>query len=301
MHPFPCSALLTCFGNTHENTPFEQPNTGPVSMEEEKTEAASAVCLQPSAVAASSIKHGEERDSEEMFKASRRSEKQSRASSSSSNHTAAQGVPATSESSVFAAKEDVIALCTHIPRPSIIHVPKEEEDDEEEESPQEQPDLPVLENEPLSDTVNKDTEPKDPFPIPRKIMAEPDYIDDDNPELIRPQKLINPVKSSRNHQDLHRELLMNQKRGLAPQNKPELQKVMEKRKRDQVIKQQKEEEAQKKKSDLEIELLKRQQKLEQLELEKQKIQEEQENAPEFVKVKGNLRRTVQEATEAPDS
>lgn len=38
-----------------------------------------------------------------------------------------------------------------------------------------------------------------------------------------------------------------------------------------------------------------------LELEKQKIQEEQENAPEFVKVKGNLRRTVQEATEAPDS
>lgn len=38
-----------------------------------------------------------------------------------------------------------------------------------------------------------------------------------------------------------------------------------------------------------------------LELEKQKIQEEQENAPEFVKVKGNLRRTVQETTEAPDS
>uniref|UniRef100_A0A8B9EVF4 Family with sequence similarity 107 member B n=1 Tax=Anser cygnoides TaxID=8845 RepID=A0A8B9EVF4_ANSCY len=153
----------------------------------------------------------------------------------------------------------------------------------------------------VKDTVSKDTEPKDPYPTPRKIMAEPDYIDDDNPELIRPQKLINPVKSSRNHQDLHRELLMNQKRGLAPQNKPELQKVMEKRKRDQVIKQQKEEEAQKKKSDLEIELLKRQQKLEQLELEQQKIQEEQENAPEFVKVKGNLRRTVQEATEAPDS
>lgn len=43
-------------------------------------------------------------------------------------------------------------------------------------------------------------------------MAEPDYIEDDNPELIRPQKLVNPVKTSRNHQDLHRELLMNQKR-----------------------------------------------------------------------------------------
>ncbi|KAF4023206.1 hypothetical protein G4228_015119 [Cervus hanglu yarkandensis] len=150
------------------------------------------------------------------------------------------------------------------------------------------------------DSPLEDSDPKDTYLIPRNIMAEPDYIDDDNPELIRPQKLVNPVKTSRNHQDLHRELLMNQKRGLAPQNKPELQKVMEKRKRDQVIKQ-KEEEAQKKKSDLEIELLKRQQKLEQLELEKQKLQEEQENAPEFVKVKGNLRRTGQEVAQAQES
>ncbi|XP_027450292.1 protein FAM107B isoform X2 [Zalophus californianus] len=150
------------------------------------------------------------------------------------------------------------------------------------------------------DGPSEDTDLKDAYLIPRNIMAEPDYIEDDNPELIRPQKLVNPVKTSRNHQDLHRELLMNQKRGLAPQNKPELQKVMEKRKRDQVIKQ-KEEEAQKKKSDLEIELLKRQQKLEQLELEKQKLQEEQENAPEFVKVKGNLRRTGQEVAQAQES
>ncbi|XP_049480582.1 protein FAM107B isoform X1 [Panthera uncia] len=147
---------------------------------------------------------------------------------------------------------------------------------------------------------SEDSDLKDAYLIPRNIMAEPDYMEDDNPELIRPQKLVNPVKTSRNHQDLHRELLMNQKRGLAPQNKPELQKVMEKRKRDQVIKQ-KEEEAQKKKSDLEIELLKRQQKLEQHELEKQKLQEEQENTPEFVKVKGNLRRTGQEVAQAQES
>ncbi|MEJ1284417.1 family with sequence similarity 107 member B [Cricetulus griseus] len=152
----------------------------------------------------------------------------------------------------------------------------------------------------VRDSLLEETDPKDSYLSPRNIMAEPDYIEDDNPELIRPQKLINPVKTSRNHQDLHRELLMNQKRGLAPQNKPELQKVMERRKRDQVIKQ-KEEEAQKKKSDLEIELLKRQQKLEQLELEKQKLQEEQENAPEFVKVKGNLRRTGQEVAQAQES
>ncbi|KAM9634918.1 uncharacterized protein ACIBXB_015944 [Morphnus guianensis] len=151
MHPFPCSALLTCFGNAHENTPFDQPNASPLAMEEEKTEAISAVCLQPSAIAARSIKHRGEKDGEEMFKASRCSEKHSRASSNSSNHIAAQSVSATRESSVFAANElshDVIALCTHIPRPSIIHVPKEEDDEEEEES-QKELDLPVLENEPL--------------------------------------------------------------------------------------------------------------------------------------------------------
>lgn len=127
MHPFPCSALLTCFGNAHENTPFDQPNTSPLGMEE-KTEGTSAVCLQPSAIATSSIKHGGEKDSEEMmFKASRCSDKHSHTSSNSSNHIAAQSVSATTESSVFAANElshDVIALCTHIPRPSIIHVPK---------------------------------------------------------------------------------------------------------------------------------------------------------------------------------
>lgn len=107
--------------------------------------------------------------------------------------------------------------------------------------------------------------------------------------------MINPVKTSRNHQDLHRELLMNQKRGLAPQNKPELQKVMERRKRDQVFKAQKEEqEAHMKRSDLEVELMKRRETLEQLEQEQHKIEEEQENTPEFVKMKSNLRRTKQE-------
>ncbi|XP_048862974.1 protein FAM107B-like [Brienomyrus brachyistius] len=127
-------------------------------------------------------------------------------------------------------------------------------------------------------------------------MAEPDYMDDDCDDLIRPKKLVNPVKTSRNHQDVHRELLMNQKRGLAPQNKPELQKVLEKRKRDQAVKQQKEEEeAHRKQSDLEVELQKRQQRLEQMELQQQRDEEEQENAPEFIKMKGNLRRTRQEA------
>ncbi|XP_043943880.1 protein FAM107B-like isoform X1 [Protopterus annectens] len=154
----------------------------------------------------------------------------------------------------------------------------------------------------LSGSLDKKADLReDPTLITRGIMAEPDYYEEDSSELVKPKRLVNPVKASRNHQDLHRELLMNQKRGLILQNKPELQKVMEKRKRDQVVKQ-KEEEAQNKKSDLEIELQKRQQKLEQLELEKQKDIEEQENAPEFVKMKGNLRRTKQESDmEAHDS
>lgn len=61
-------------------------------------------------------------------------------------------------------------------------------------------------------------------------------------------------------------------RGLAPQNKPELQKVLENRKREQVLKAQKEEqEARKKRSDLEIELMKRQKKLEQVSDQKQEL------------------------------
>lgn len=60
-----------------------------------------------------------------------------------------------------------------------------------------------------------DLDPCDPglsLSAGRSVMAEPDYMDEDCDELIKPKKLINPVKTSRNHQDLHRELLMNQKR-----------------------------------------------------------------------------------------
>lgn len=64
----------------------------------------------------------------------------------------------------------------------------------------------------VSDSPSGDPGLRDALLTPRGVMAEPDYADDDNPELIRPQKLVNPVKTSRNHQDLHRELLMNQKR-----------------------------------------------------------------------------------------
>lgn len=43
------------------------------------------------------------------------------------------------------------------------------------------------------------------------LMARPEYREW-NSELIKPKKLLNPVKASRSHQELHRELLMNHKR-----------------------------------------------------------------------------------------
>ncbi|XP_012516404.1 PREDICTED: protein FAM107B isoform X1 [Propithecus coquereli] len=288
MHPFPCSALLACFGNTRENAPFDQPSAADTH---------STVCVQPVAKAGRHSSHPRAEGAPEKGRdSSARAERNGCTSRNASDHSADR--PAETPEGLPGSPDDeegceAVTFQTSIPRPSIIDMPKEE-------GFQEEPKCLESEQKMTSDGPLEDTDPKDSYLIPRNVMAEPDYIEDDNPELIRPQKLINPVKNSRNHQDLHRELLMNQKRGLAPQNKPELQKVMEKRKRDQVIKQ-KEEEAQKKKSDLEIELLKRQQKLEQLELEKQKLQEEQENAPEFVKVKGNLRRTGQEVTQAQES
>ncbi|XP_068962541.1 protein FAM107B isoform X1 [Petaurus breviceps papuanus] len=286
MHPFPCSALLTCFGNTRDNVPFDQSSPA---------DAHSTIYVQPLAKASG---HGHPGGPEEILEEKQSYCTYSEKNGSTGNHAAAQAAPVPEELPVFPEDEpdcNSVMFHTSIPRPSIVEMPKEEEEIQGE------PHCLVVEHKVTTDNTVEDPELKDSTLIPKSIMAEPDYIEDDNPELIKPQKLINPVKISRNHQDLHRELMMNQKRGLAPQNKPELQKVMEKRKRDQVIKQQKEEEAQKKKSDLEIELLKRQQKLEQLELEKQKIQEEQENAPEFVKVKGNLRRTGQEMAEVQDS
>ncbi|XP_029456844.1 actin-associated protein FAM107A isoform X2 [Rhinatrema bivittatum] len=95
------------------------------------------------------------------------------------------------------------------------------------------------------------------------IIAHPDYLEG-NPDLIKPKKLINPVKASKSHQELHRELLMNHKRGMSIDNKPELQRVLQHRRRDQLIRQKKEEEEAKKlMSPFEQELLKRHQRLEQ--------------------------------------
>lgn len=130
-------------------------------------------------------------------------------------------------------------------------------------------------------------------PMPNYVPP-PDYLDEDEDEdLIKPKKLVNPVKASRSHQELHRELLSSCKRsGTRVEMKPELQRVLESRKRDQLIRQRKqEEEAHRKITPLEAELMKRHKKLEELEKQQEQQQEDDMRAPEFVKVKEKLRRT----------
>nr|XP_020467806.1 protein FAM107B-like isoform X1 [Monopterus albus] len=131
-----------------------------------------------------------------------------------------------------------------------------------------------------------------PSPV-SSYVSQPDYMGDEDEDLIKPKKLVNPVKASKSHQELHRELLSSYRRsGGSVEVKPELQRVLETRKRDQLIQQRKQEdEARRKISPLEAELLKRHKKLDELEKQQEKDQGENLKAPEFVRVKENLRRT----------
>ncbi|TFK09394.1 mitochondrial inner membrane protease subunit 2 [Platysternon megacephalum] len=150
MHPFPCSALLTCFGSVRENTPFDQTDGNPLAAEVQKAETDSMICRQPSAKGAGSVSHSGENTGEEMFQASSCSEKHSSASSNSSNHVVAQPAPTRTDPSMLPENEpdhDPITVQTHIPRPSIIGVPKEQQEAAES---QKDIDLPVSDSEPLS-------------------------------------------------------------------------------------------------------------------------------------------------------
>lgn len=109
-------------------------------------------------------------------------------------------------------------------------------------------------------------------------------------ELIRPKKLHNPIKASKSHRELQRELIITHKRGAVVEEKPELQRVLEKRNRAQVLKQDRKQEEEK--SPLEQELLKRQMRLEKFEREVEEQRERTKCAPEFIRVKESLKRTA---------
>uniref|UniRef100_A0A8C4N249 Family with sequence similarity 107 member A n=1 Tax=Eptatretus burgeri TaxID=7764 RepID=A0A8C4N249_EPTBU len=125
-------------------------------------------------------------------------------------------------------------------------------------------------------------------------MYNPDY-EDDMQGLIKPKKLPNPVKASRTHQDMHRELLMNCRRGVGVQSKPELLRMMEQRRREQEYQQRCESAQQRPPSVFEVELLKRKQRLDQLEMEKEQQTggetQSEATTPEFLRIREKLRRT----------
>ncbi|KAM6980719.1 actin-associated protein FAM107A [Aplochiton taeniatus] len=106
--------------------------------------------------------------------------------------------------------------------------------------------------------------------------------------LIRPRRLPHPVKASKSHQQLHRELRLTHKRGVCHEGKTELQRVLEKRNWEQGMKQRRKEEEQRNISPLHQELLKRQRRQEEAERELAQQQE----GPEFIRVRERLRRTA---------
>uniref|UniRef100_A0A671R3F8 Si:ch211-218o21.4 n=1 Tax=Sinocyclocheilus anshuiensis TaxID=1608454 RepID=A0A671R3F8_9TELE len=98
-----------------------------------------------------------------------------------------------------------------------------------------------------------------------------------------PWNLNNPVKASRSHQELHKELLLAHKKGLVVCCKPELQMVLERRKREQTQR----EEGEQSRSPLEQVLQERQSKHQ--EMMEQRLHEEVQLL-EFVRVRQNLRK-----------
>ncbi|XP_050969493.1 protein FAM107B isoform X1 [Labeo rohita] len=109
-------------------------------------------------------------------------------------------------------------------------------------------------------------------------------------ELIRPKKLHNPIKASKSHRELQRELIITHKRGTVVEEKPELQRVLEQRNRAQALKQDRKQDEER--SPLEQELLKRQMRLEKIEKEAEQQRERSKCAPEFIRVKESLKRTA---------
>ncbi|KAL3058736.1 hypothetical protein OYC64_010810 [Pagothenia borchgrevinki] len=113
--------------------------------------------------------------------------------------------------------------------------------------------------------------------------------EEENSNLIRPQKPLNPLTASKSHQELHKELRMTHKSRVHQEGKTELQRALEKRRWEQRVKASRDqEEAKRSRSPFHQELLKRQQRLEKFERDKG----QQREGPEFLRVKERLRRTA---------
>uniref|UniRef100_A0A1B6GH96 Protein FAM107B n=2 Tax=Cuerna arida TaxID=1464854 RepID=A0A1B6GH96_9HEMI len=124
-------------------------------------------------------------------------------------------------------------------------------------------------------------------PQPPVIGLRPDPPPCPTENLIMPRKLQNPCLDSKDHQNLHRELLFNQKIGKNVLNqKSELQRAMEKHKESQ-IKKELELQKQENRTPFEKVIEERARRLESQ--EKGSIEEEPNSKPEFLQVHAKLR------------
>nr|XP_012299592.1 uncharacterized protein LOC105711410 [Aotus nancymaae] len=119
MHPFPCSALLTCFGNTRESASFSQSGVADTHP---------TVCAQPVAKAGRQPSHpSAEGAPEKRQDSGTHAERNGSAKRNSSHHTAVQSA-ATPEDVPGSLDEgadcEAVAFQASIPRPSIIDSPK---------------------------------------------------------------------------------------------------------------------------------------------------------------------------------
>ncbi|MEQ2236964.1 hypothetical protein ILYODFUR_018035 [Ilyodon furcidens] len=116
---------------------------------------------------------------------------------------------------------------------------------------------------------------------PHQVIENQQQEEDD---LIKPQKLINPILASLQRRALHQELLFCHRRGMLPRKKPELERVLESKNREQLKKR---ELALQPRSDLEVKLRRRLQRIQLYELENWR--EGLKNVPEFVRVRQSLK------------
>ncbi|MBZ3883948.1 putative protein FAM107B isoform X1 [Sciurus carolinensis] len=120
MHPFPCSALLACFGNTRENAPFDQSSAADTH---------STIYVQPMAKVGKHPSHpkAEERAPEKRQDSGTHAERNGSANRNSSKRSTVQ--PAATPEGLSRSPDDepdckAATFQASIPRPSIIGTPK---------------------------------------------------------------------------------------------------------------------------------------------------------------------------------
>lgn len=122
MHPFPCSALLTCFGSVRESAHFDQTEPHGLSAEGRKAETTSTIRGQPSA---KDTKREEAGVTVCHYSCCTEAHSISEtAHCNSRHHAVAQSVFTAADSSAEGMGCNTLTIRTHIPRPSIIGVPK---------------------------------------------------------------------------------------------------------------------------------------------------------------------------------